>query len=397
MQNRSSLVLFALASSLTLGFVACGDSGTGIGGSGPGSGGSTSSSSRASSGATGGSGGSSEKGGGSAQGGGAQGGGARGGGAQGGAAANGGGGAGGGSAGLCSGVVCTASDQCHGVGTCDPMTGICSNPALTDGTSCNDMMTCTLGATCKTGVCTAPTGMGSVDQSCLPTSALVDITSTDKPGQSFKAGAAGQLMGVELALAKCTNTLSAAGSIQLDVFNSSNMNIGTATVTAASITHACAAYALRHEHRHPANYFDLSKSCIAVTSGETVHFELSLSRTSKRGRAARPTSAARATSTSQLPGRRGLRHQVRSQRRTRLPDLYANGKRDPEWHRRDVRPGFSRRSFDKTSGPGEVRHSRTSRLSQNRRPSEAGRRATAPVLTGASSGLPIARGEKTPS
>jgi hypothetical protein len=270
-QNRyPHLVFFALASSLSVGFVACGDSGTGLGGNGPGSGGSTSSSSRASTGATGG--GGSSEGGGSAQGGSAQGGGEQGGGAQGGASA-GGGGTGGGS-GLCTGIVCTASDQCHGVGTCDPMTGICSNPALTDGTSCDDMMNCTLGATCQTGVCTAATGSGSVDQSCLPTAALVDITSTDKPGQSFKVGTAGQLMGIELALAKCSNTLSAAGSIQLDLFNSGNTKIGTATVTAATINHACTAYAL-DAGSVTGSLFDLSSACISVTAGQTLHFELS--------------------------------------------------------------------------------------------------------------------------
>ena len=43
--------------------------------------------------------------------------------------------------GICVGVnpvVCTASDQCHTVGTCDPATGQCSNPAKTG----NDAITC---------------------------------------------------------------------------------------------------------------------------------------------------------------------------------------------------------------------------------------------------------------
>src|SRR5262249_17997731 len=30
-------------------------------------------------------------------------------------------------------VVCTAQDSCHDVGTCDPQTGQCSNPAKADG------------------------------------------------------------------------------------------------------------------------------------------------------------------------------------------------------------------------------------------------------------------------
>ena len=43
--------------------------------------------------------------------------------------------------GVCTGqvaVVCTAIDQCHAAGVCDPVTAVCSNPALGDGTSCSD-------------------------------------------------------------------------------------------------------------------------------------------------------------------------------------------------------------------------------------------------------------------
>jgi len=50
-------------------------------------------------------------------------------------------------------VVCTALDQCHDVGTCDPLTGTCSNPNKTDGTACNDGNKCTSGDTCQGGVC----------------------------------------------------------------------------------------------------------------------------------------------------------------------------------------------------------------------------------------------------
>jgi hypothetical protein len=56
--------------------------------------------------------------------------------------------------GVCQGtaVTCTATDQCHGVGTCDMSTGLCSNPALT-GTSCNNNA-CLTGQTCSSGTCT---------------------------------------------------------------------------------------------------------------------------------------------------------------------------------------------------------------------------------------------------
>ncbi|WP_146209753.1 hypothetical protein [Vitiosangium sp. GDMCC 1.1324] len=54
-------------------------------------------------------------------------------------------------------VTCTASDQCHDVGTCNPATGICSNPAKPNGSSCSDGNACTRTDTCQAGTCTAGT------------------------------------------------------------------------------------------------------------------------------------------------------------------------------------------------------------------------------------------------
>ncbi len=59
--------------------------------------------------------------------------------------------------GVCTGsnpVTCTAQDQCHGVGTCNQSTGVCSNPALANGTSCSDGNACTQTDSCQAGVCT---------------------------------------------------------------------------------------------------------------------------------------------------------------------------------------------------------------------------------------------------
>src|SRR5262249_36785028 len=61
--------------------------------------------------------------------------------------------------GTCAGmnpVVCMAQDQCHQIGTCDPMTGMCSNPIQPNGTMCNDGNVCTLNDQCQGGVCTNP-------------------------------------------------------------------------------------------------------------------------------------------------------------------------------------------------------------------------------------------------
>jgi hypothetical protein len=59
-------------------------------------------------------------------------------------------------AGACNGsnpVVCGALDQCHVSGTCDPATGTCSNPPILDGTPCDDADACTLSDACVAGTC----------------------------------------------------------------------------------------------------------------------------------------------------------------------------------------------------------------------------------------------------
>lgn len=50
-------------------------------------------------------------------------------------------------------VVCQALDQCHAVGVCDAQTGQCSQPALADGTQCDDDNACTQVDTCQAGSC----------------------------------------------------------------------------------------------------------------------------------------------------------------------------------------------------------------------------------------------------
>jgi hypothetical protein len=58
--------------------------------------------------------------------------------------------------GTCTGsspVVCAASDQCHAPGTCDPSSGVCSNPSVADGSACNDGNACTQTDSCQSGTC----------------------------------------------------------------------------------------------------------------------------------------------------------------------------------------------------------------------------------------------------
>lgn len=67
-------------------------------------------------------------------------------------------------------VVCTASDQCHDAGTCDPANGTCSNPRKPDGSACNDGNACTRRDACSYGTCrgTDPVVCTALDQCHVP-------------------------------------------------------------------------------------------------------------------------------------------------------------------------------------------------------------------------------------
>lgn len=77
------------------------------------------------------------------------------------------------SSGVCVGgapVVCQPIDQCHDAGTCNPATGVCSNPVKADGTACNDGNACTQTDACQAGVCVGsnPVVCGTLDQCHVP-------------------------------------------------------------------------------------------------------------------------------------------------------------------------------------------------------------------------------------
>ncbi|MEO5768284.1 MAG: lamin tail domain-containing protein, partial [Polyangia bacterium] len=60
--------------------------------------------------------------------------------------------------GVCRGgteTVCGAPDSCHSIGACDPATGLCSNPPLTNGASCSDGNVCNGAETCQAGICSS--------------------------------------------------------------------------------------------------------------------------------------------------------------------------------------------------------------------------------------------------
>jgi len=81
-------------------------------------------------------------------------------------------------AGVCTGaaMACTASDTCHTAGTCDPTTGMCSNPAKPEGTSCDDGKMCTSGNTCKKGVCSGGTNTSCAASDQCHTAGTCDPT-----------------------------------------------------------------------------------------------------------------------------------------------------------------------------------------------------------------------------
>ncbi len=83
--------------------------------------------------------------------------------------------------GLCTGgnpVVCTASDQCHDTGTCNPSTGQCTYPNKTNGSSCNDGNPCTQNDMCQDGTC-----VGTAVICPAPTVCQVSVACNPSTGQ----------------------------------------------------------------------------------------------------------------------------------------------------------------------------------------------------------------------
>jgi hypothetical protein len=100
-------------------------------------------------------------------------------------------------------VVCAALDQCHAAGICVPATGTCTNPAKPNGTGCNDANACTQTDTCEGGVCTGsnPVVCTALDQchvagTCDPsTGACSNPTATDGTACTPAGGGSGTCQG----------------------------------------------------------------------------------------------------------------------------------------------------------------------------------------------------------
>ncbi len=68
-----------------------------------------------------------------------------------------------------SSVVCTALDQCHDAGTCNTMTGMCSNPAKANGTPCDNDTICDGIETCQGESCTSGAELNCNDENACTT------------------------------------------------------------------------------------------------------------------------------------------------------------------------------------------------------------------------------------
>jgi streptogramin lyase len=93
-------------------------------------------------------------------------------------------------AGACVGapVTCTASDQCHVAGMCNPATGACSNPTGPDGTSCSDGSACTTGDVCRAGTCVGAPVVCTAVNGCHAPGTCDPATGACSTGQPLPEG-----------------------------------------------------------------------------------------------------------------------------------------------------------------------------------------------------------------
>ena len=105
-------------------------------------------------------------------------------------------------------VICSAMDDCHTVGTCDPANGVCSNPNAENGIACSDGSACTASDTCADGTCA-----GGAAPNCDDDSVCTDDACAPATGCVHTA-ALGECLTTSLTLnnAASTNTAFDGGS-----------------------------------------------------------------------------------------------------------------------------------------------------------------------------------------
>jgi peptidoglycan/xylan/chitin deacetylase (PgdA/CDA1 family) len=110
-------------------------------------------------------------------------------------------------------VVCAALDQCHVAGTCDPSSGVCSNPIQANGTSCNDGSLCTTGDACNSGACVGTTRSCDDANVCTVDSCNPAVGCVNAPGNAGTVCRAST--GVCDAAETCTGSAAACPANQL--------------------------------------------------------------------------------------------------------------------------------------------------------------------------------------
>jgi len=125
--------------------------------------------------------------------------------------------------GTCGGtpVTCTASDQCHLVGTCDPSSGNCSNPVAGNGTSCNDGDPCTTGDQCTAGTCGGtPVSCVASDECHVAGTCSGGVCSNPTAGNGTPCqGGNGSC---QAGTCTCNNPLVMCGTTCVDIFTDDN-------------------------------------------------------------------------------------------------------------------------------------------------------------------------------
>jgi hypothetical protein len=164
--------------------------------------------------------------------------------------------------------MCTASDTCHEAGTCDPMTGLCSNPPAPDGTSCESIPGCASSGTCLAGTCMM--AASEVDQSHFAYDGGLGIPPQQVIGQTFTVGKPGRLTGIELSLATCNFAPPAGAAYRVDLYKGADL-LGSASLPASTFGTACAPPQLNPLTVGP-GYYDFASACISVVAGDQLRF-----------------------------------------------------------------------------------------------------------------------------
>ena len=153
------------------------------------------------------------------------------------------------SSGVCTGsspVVCTAENQCHSVGVCAPATGVCSNPALANGTACNDGNACTLSDSCQSGSCvgSSPVTCVAADQChvagvCNPTSGTCSTPAAPNGTACNDGNTCTQLDSCQLGVCTGSSAVVCTASDQCHAAGACNPSTGACSNPAAANGTTC--------------------------------------------------------------------------------------------------------------------------------------------------------------